>query len=88
MALRRSPHCPTAKDIMDCPINQLREEIRLSSQVIPDDDEESVGLSCDDMGAVVEDKKPAALSNVECGPMVAGYCDSFTIAIGRSSHAS
>ena len=31
---------PTAKDIMDCPINQLREEIRLSSQVIPDDDKE------------------------------------------------
>jgi len=50
---------------MDCPINQLREEIRLSSLVIPDADEESVGLSCDDTGAVVEDKKPASLSNVK-----------------------
>ena len=36
MALRRSPHCPTAKDIMDCPINQLRESflMTMKSQLV------------------------------------------------------
>ena len=46
---------------------QLQKEIRLSSQVIPDDNEGLTSLSCDgnDMWAVVEDKKPAALLDVK-----------------------
>ena len=51
----------TSPDIM----KQLQREILLSSQLILDDKEVWVDFSCDDMGAVTEDKKPAALPDVK-----------------------